>query len=335
MLSELVFEPPKIIALLQAAGLSPADYPLGIAKLTWAAAVPDAAKRGELSEFIACIVAAIPAFGKALEDRLQVLRTQRTWYHHEDPYASSFVGPGASRAVIDRDTLRKGLHDLATDQYRILLVSGKKRTGKSHTWVLITHLRDAGRLLGEHRFVRVTAHDMADVVTGEDLVSSIADKLGLTVPLTPSGELPDARARKFLDMVVGRYPQGDGVTRWIILDGLDLPMVQDSARDVAKRLVALVAEGELPQTRLIVTGLDNLGPTIGYKVPVEQIPQIDEAQVRSFLAAVAAHVDRKLSRRQLDACVAKVLGTGDAPRDLYEVEEAVVRLARSWVEDTT
>ena len=101
-----------------------------------------------------------------------------------------------------------------------------------------------------NRFVRVTTHTWSGEVSGEDLALSLADKLGLDIKLTPSRELDDARIRKILDMVIGRYPQGDGITRWIILDGLDRPGVQNSARDMAKRLITLVDEGELPQTRL-------------------------------------------------------------------------------------
>src|SRR5215831_6607660 len=83
LLSEIVFETPKITALLQAAGLSPGDYPTGIARLTWTEVVLDVAKRGELSELIACIVAEIPAFREALEQRLQPFLSSRTWYHHD------------------------------------------------------------------------------------------------------------------------------------------------------------------------------------------------------------------------------------------------------------
>ena len=333
MLSRNVYGTPRVSALLGAAGLNPGDYPLDIAKLTWTAAVPDAARRGRLSGLIARVIDEDAAFGQELERQLQPFLApsggQNVWYHDEDPYRSGFVGPRASRAVIDRAGLRSGLHELATDQYRILVVSGGARSGKSHSWVLIDHLRNAKKLAGMHRFVRVTTHTWSGEVTGEDLACSLADKLGLNIELAPSGELAEARIRKILDLLVGRYPQGDGITRWIILDGLDRPGVQNSARDVAKRLITLVDEGELPQTRLIVTGLDTLGLTIGYTVRVERIPMIDSTLMCSFLKGVAEHLNRDLEPEELDACVAEVLGTGK-PRDLREIEAAVVRLVQSW-----
>jgi hypothetical protein len=330
LLTESVYDPSRVTAVLEAAGLKPGRYPLERACLTWQAAVPDAAKQQHLSELIARVVDEIPAFGKKLEGRLQDQRSKRPWYYTDNPYAARFVGPGASHAVIDREDLRSGLHDLVEGEYRALLVSGKARSGKSHSWVLITHLRDEGCLDDQHRLVRVSMDDMVDVdeVTGEALASRLADMLGLNIALTPSGELADARARKLVDMIVGRYPQGDGVTRWIILDGLDRPGVLESARDVAKRLIKLVIDGDLPQTRLIVTGLDNVGLTV--TVQVERIPVINADRVRSFLADVAEHLGRDIDPEKLDACVAEVLGKGEPPRDLYEIEQAVVQLAKGW-----
>jgi hypothetical protein len=197
--------------------------------------------------------------------------------------------------------------------------------------VLVDHLRNAGKLIGKHWFVRVTTHAWSGEVTGEELACSLADKLGLNIKLTPSRELDDARVRKLLDLIVGQYPQDDGVTRWIVLDGLDRPGVQNSARDMAKRLITLVDEDELPHTRLIVTGLDVLGLTDGYTVQIEEIPSIDKTLVRSFLGEAAVRLGRTVSSEELDACVVEVLGTEEVSRDLRDVEEAVVQLVKSWV----
>ena len=59
-------------------------------------------------------------------------------------------------------------------------------------------------------------------------------------------------------MIVGRYPR-DRLIRWIVLDGLDRPLVQETARDVARQLIVLVSDGDLPDTRLVITGFDTLG----------------------------------------------------------------------------
>jgi hypothetical protein len=334
MLSGSVWETGRIAAFLQAAGLSPADYSFETAKLAWIAAVPDAAKKGRLSELLARVIEEAPAFGGKLEDSLERLRSGRDWYYNDDPYTSGFVGLHAGHAVIDRAGLRNGLRDLATDNYRILVVSGKAGSGKTHSWLLLAHLRDAGRLTGEHRFVLVTAHDWEGrEVTGEDLVRALVDKLGLNIDLAPSAELDDARSRKFLDKLVGNYPSRDGITWWIMLDGLDLPGVQKSARDVAKRLITMIGRYELRDTRLIVTGLDDAGVTIGDAVPVEEIPAMDKNLVRTFLEEVAGHLGHAVTSEELDAGVAEVLGQGEPPRSLKDVEKAVVALVQThWAD---
>jgi hypothetical protein len=337
LLAERVYRPAPVDEALEAAGLKPGNYPLERAKLTWAAAVPDAASQGRLSLLIEQVVRAEPAFRTELDRRLRLLiappGAMHNWYHHNDPYACQFVGPRASRALIDRVELRRGLRALARDDYRILVVNGPSRSGKSHTWVLIDHLRNAGQLIGTHRFARVTTHAWSGEVTGEDLGLSMARKLGLDVRVASSREQDDTRVRKILDTLVGNYPQGDGVTRWIILDGLDRPDVQASARDLARRLITLVDEGELPHTRLIVTGLDTLGLQVGYSVRHETIPAINVALVRSFLAEVAEHLGRQVTGDELDALAAEALSPGPAPPpDLHQVEESVVRLVTTrWV----
>ena len=233
--------------------------------------------------------------------------------------------------------MRDGLRNLATDQYRILVVSGKAGSGKSHSWFLVAHLRDAGKLTGEHRFALVTTHDWeGGEVTGEDLAQTLASKLGLNIELAPSGELDDARSRKFLDKLVGKYvdeyPPRDRINWWIMLDGLDLPGVQKSARDVARRLITMIRRYELQHTRLILTGLNDPGLATG-DAAFEEIPTMDKDLVRSFLGEVAKHLDHTATREELDACVAEVLGTGEPPRELHDVETAVVRLVQTrWVD---
>ena len=96
------------------------------------------------------------------------------------------------------------------------------------------------------------------------------------------------------------------MTRWIFLDGLDRPGVNDSARDFAPSIdCSLVDEGELPNTRLVVTGLDILGLDLSHGIQHEE-PSIDRAQVKAFID-VAAHLQREADEATIDALVAEVL----------------------------
>jgi hypothetical protein len=138
--------------------------------------------------------------------------------------------------------------------------------------------------------------------------------------------MPDARMRKFADRLVGGYPQGDGTIRWIILDGLDRPGVQSSALDFARRMIVLVHDGELPATRLVVTGLDEVNLDIERTIRQEVIPRIDHTLLRDFLRDVAGHLCRPVDDAELDALAAEVLGAGDL--DLKELESNVYRIVR-------
>ncbi len=336
MLTKSVYGQAKVSATLEAAGLSPGNYHLGSAKMTWTEAVPDAARQGKLGQLVACVAEADRAFGSELEQRMRQLLALpgggRTWYRCNDPFACGFVGAGAARAVIDRQELRRGLQDLVAEEYRVLIVTGEPGAGKTHSWLLIDHLRQAAAMMASHRFVRVTTHSWAGEVTGEDLALSLAARLGLDISLTPSSELNDARVRKILDMIVGRYPH-DGITRWIVLDGLDRPLVQETARDVARQLITLVSDSDLPKTRLIITGFDTLGFVADGSYQVEQIPAIDETLVSTFLATVASHLGCHTSPAELAALAAEVAEAGGNPRCLQEVERAVVQLVKKhWAE---
>lgn len=333
LLTRKVYFQNAISAAMEAGGLCPGKYPLTVAQLAWDTAVPDAVREHKLDALLRPVIHGDAAFGLELEQRLSELAGPTgagAWYPCSDPYHCGFIGPGASRAVIDRKKLRDGLRYLADEEYRVLVVCGPSGSGKTHSWRLLDHLRQAGKLTG-HRCVRVTTHTWGNAeVTGEMVAQALTDRLGLDIRLASSGELEDARARKILDKLVGQYP-ADGVARWIVLDGLDRPRVRDSARDVGRQLITMVDGGDLPDTRLVVTGFDELLSDDGGSVLTEQIPAINEVLVRLFLTDAATRLGRDVEAAELDAHVASVLGAGGAPLNLGEIERAVVRLVkREW-----
>lgn len=153
----------QIPPALGMAGLNPGDYPLTPAKLAWTTVVPEAARLGKLGALVGVVSASKPAFARELERQMHQLLQPVTagggWYRHDDPYACSFVGLRCARALIDRVGLRSSLRELAENEYWVLVVHGQPRSGKSHTWVLVDHLRTVGRLVGVNRFARVTTHN--------------------------------------------------------------------------------------------------------------------------------------------------------------------------------
>jgi hypothetical protein len=332
ILTKTIYHEEAIADAITGAGLVPGDYLPNVAKLAWVQAVPDVIREHRLDALVGAVGAHDPAFGATLEARLKPLLGMPGvggWYPCHDPFYCGFVGPGAGRALIDRAGLRGGLHDLAVDDYRVLVVYGPSGSGKTHSWRLIDHLRQAGKLTG-HKCVRVSTHKWGNAeVTGEMVAQSLADRLGLEIRPAGSGELEDARARKLLDLITGKYP-ADGVTRWIVIDGLDRPRVRDSARDVGRDLITMVADGELENTRLVITGFDAGWIGDSGSVRFETIPAIDAALVRAFLTDTATRLGRPVGAAELHAHVTEVLG-GDPAPTLAEIEDAIVRLVkREW-----
>jgi hypothetical protein len=318
------------VVIIDETGLDLGDYNLNQpAKAIWRDVVPDAVGFRKLDALISRVAKDYPAFLPDLEIQLAPLLTVSggaSWYRCANPWESGFVGPRASRAVIDREELRDGLRALATEDCRVLIVSGASLSGKSHSWYLIDHLRTAGKLVG-HKFAHVSAERREDA-SGEELAVELADKLALKLPLMPSAEMDDARIRKILNMIAGCFPQDQDAPCWIVLDGFDRPRVHESARDMARRLITMVNEGEIWPARLIVTGFDLTGWEDDWSIRLERIPAIDAVLVRKFLADVAAHLGRVVDPAELNRLADEVLGSQDAPRSLDKVGKAVVEVVR-------
>jgi hypothetical protein len=339
LLAERSYGRQVIERALEGAGLSPLDYRLDYpARLLWREITGDAARKGRLEALLANVSIADAALSGALERRLD----SAAWYQCRDPYYCCFFGPGLKTAMIDRAELRRGLGDLAKDEYRVLVVCGARGSGKTHSWRLIEHLSQRGMPLAGHKCIRVTTHAWGSGtrVTSEMVAREVADLLDVNVEAMGGSELLQARTRKILTLLTARYP-ADGVLRWIILDGLDREEAidADDAKDVALPLITKVADGELPDTRLVITGFDPLWLQTRRATAFEAIPPIGWDLVRAFLADTSAHLGRPVGPGELDALATTVLPapasvhSGQAslpgvPPGLSGIEDAVVRLVR-------
>ena len=335
LLARTIYDKDDIARALEDANISPGEITWGKAAIAWREVIPLAARENKLDALIEAINKKNPAFGVRLEEVLRpLLATTGVWYPCHDPYYCGFFGPGATTAMIDRDGLRSGLQNLANDQYRVFIVSGERKSGKSHSWLLIDHVRQAGKLEG-HECVCVSTHDWGagTKVTGAMVVQAIADQLNLKVGATGSDELGEARTRKLLNLLTGQYPKSDGVTRWIVVDGLDRDEAINAvdAKDVALKLIPMVNTNRLPETRLVITGFDPLWLPSRRQILFETIPALDRERVSAFLTAAAGHLGQDVDPKSLATHVTEVLDAGGASRDLELIEDAVVRLVkREW-----
>ena len=299
LLAERPYGRPLIERALERAGLNPLDYQLDYPpRLLWREIIGHAAGRGRLEAVITSVSTADPALGGALDRRLD----SAVWYQCEDPYYCCLFGPGQKTAMIDRAGLRDGLANLAKDEYRVLVVCGPRESGKTHSWRLIEHLSRPGGPLAGHKRIRVSTHawGAGTRVTSEMVAQEVADLLDVTVEAFLGSELPQARTRKVLTRLTARYP-ADGVLRWIVLDGLDREEAidADDAKDVALPLIRKVADGELPDTRLVITGFDPLWLQDRRAVLTETIPPLSKDLVRAFLSDAAGHLGHQVPPAEL------------------------------------
>lgn len=333
LLTEAIFERDEIVDVLRTVQLHPGDYPDRWSRLTWTAAVQDAAKKGRLRDLIDAITVKQPQFGRVWRAQCAALeseaRVSSPWYTCPDPFESRFVGGGASRAMIDREGLRRGLRELVSDEYRVMVVTGSPRSGKSHSWRLVEHLREIGPASGvpPFRAVLVTTHDWSVPAKAEDVMAALVDNLGIDLDIRLTDELPESRARKLVNKLIGRYPD-DGVLRWIVFDGLDRPGVQPEVVELVLRIARAANDGRLPKTRILVTGLnETIDSDLEGLIRREEIPALRTETFRDFFISIADHLNREIDENRLDEMIAEAVQGWAGNVDLGEVERAVYRLA--------
>ena len=318
LLTELIFSKHEMEEVLMGCGILPGNYDLSIPRHGWHAIILDAIPDGRLQKLITEAIRTRPAIKKELNNRLiaseKEYAHQKVWYQNTDPINCKFVGRGATRAIVDREQLRRHLRDLSSGMYKVLLVEGGPRSGKSHTWRLIEHLMTAGPPAGLPMFsaVKVSIHSLGTQVNAGEIMGTLADRLGLDLNLAASSEMPDARTRKMVDRFIGQLPD-DGKIRWIVIDGLDRPGVDPDCVDLARRLVSVIEEGELPNTRLVITGLPE-GDSIGSRfVLYETIKEIKEDDIERFIRGVAEDIKKPINSPTVEQIVREILPEVESP----------------------
>ena len=312
-----------LLAIAREVGLDDQPY-IGRGPFAWPAVIGDATAAGVLDHLLLAATDRAPGLAASLP------APPRTgpWYQHPEPTECTFVGPRAKHAVIDRAGLRSGLQEFRSDDSRVIVVTGNSRTGKSYSWRLIQHVCD--NLPDEEAVdaVLVSTHTWERTVTADEVAEALSQKLlGRRFEAVSGGELPETRARKIVEVLVGSL-RGREHDSWIVLDGFDRKGVAACARELVVRLVDAVEAGELDHTRLVVTGLaETLSGDTADGVFLEQLRPLGRDDVEAFFTATIKHL-RIAADDRVGELTDDAMGAGS---DLLTLRQRASELAQGLV----
>lgn len=307
-LANTIYENAEMRQVWVNASMEQGMFPQSInANTTWTTMLRDAHDFGHLEE----LLREAQAFRPALDAQLAQAFAEGPalhWYRCQNRYEPRMLGPGSKQALINRSKLSRNLEDIIRDGYPVCSIQGKSGTGKSYSRHLIQYLASEPDVQSEP--IRV---DIADTFKGgvnaTQFATWLADRLGMPSsfnvdPNTHDTSIADALARKFL----ARFPDLPARRRWIFIDGLDRPGVTDDVHVFVAHLALAAASGELPQTRLFITGhRGDFHSDVMAILCEEQIDPIDRSHLIAFFVDIAAHIDQPLGDGEADELADKVL----------------------------
>ena len=308
----------QMVWIAAKAGTLEGDLPMGMARARtrWAAALPDHVEWGKLRLLVEAAMdeeTSGPSFRRQLSTELLdadvAIAIDASWYQPDAEINSRFVGPGLRLGMVDRDNIRRVLPPMLRSPGLVLVVRGPRGSGKSHLWHLFHHIAKKER---DIETIRVRVEDIKKPQVGAvDLASSLGAKLGIDLdlddPVDPN-EQADATGRIAVEDIIGSFPR-DRTRRCIVLDGLDRGEAGADAKDFGMRLLQAVANEEIVDTHLIITGFDLPIPRdLAPLVFDEELGAITFTDIRNFFKIVNEHTPR--------AAIAELDALADRAREM-------------------
>jgi hypothetical protein len=186
----------------------------------------------------------------------------------------------------DRTRLREALPELEQGNRVVLVVNGGPKTGKSHTYYLITYL---AQMLKGYKPVLVDLPAWpATKREPEDVANTLLRRIGR--PLLPPAP-PTGRELNFLCEDLAAQVTGYGETIWAVIDGLSQVAVPDATKDMVQWLIERTDLGDIPNLRLILLGYTE--PIVGaFRIVREDLGTLGADDLKTLLCQIARH--RKL-----------------------------------------
>ena len=292
------------------AGLEPADFPNSpTARIGWNAMLRDAEAAGKLEKLLQTAVTLRSALAADVAPAL-AQRAGVHWYRwaNQYKYRPRLLGPGATQAMINRGKLSENLEQIVDYNFPVCTIRGKSGAGKSYSRHLIQQLAAQPGIQSQPIRVDI-ATSFKDGVNARRFASWLADRLGMNSTFnvdenTHETSIADALATTFL----ARFPDLPARNRWIFIDGLDRPGVTDDVHVFVGHLALAATSGELPGTRLFITGhRGDFHADVMDVLCDEEIDPIDRSQLVRFFTDIATHIGKPLSAVEAEQLADKVL----------------------------
>jgi hypothetical protein len=235
------------------------------------------------------------------------------------------------RVMVDRSLLRASLRLLSTPLgKRIMIVTGAECSGKSHSFELISYLREirggfSPALIDLEAYQR--ALGPGTEITPDHIVRTLIKLLRYPIP-PPEPPQDKQWARWVIDFCddLVAYGRDEETDRWLVVDGFGKVQLAQASTDLVNEL-AIRVRRDLPRFRLILLGYDDPSwpRSVRSQVEREHIEPIWIPELLDFFNRAYQQLRVPFGEADLVATVSRVLaGLDQEDRDfLYDLEERV------------
>lgn len=191
------------------------------------------------------------------------------------------------RPFLDRAPLREHMRDLLSESAtRVLVVTGERQSGRSYTWLYITHLRDHLRTFTP---VLVDFSEwVGRICTPLDVMTEIAAQLRLRQPTVDRDAPGAAQAQQLRTWLVGELPADPGAQWVIVFDSIDHARLSQDTVQLMEYIAGAALLQRHPGLRVVLLGYANRFPlNLGNLVLTERLGAIGKPAVSDFLRTLA------------------------------------------------
>jgi Effector-associated domain 1 len=215
----------------------------------------------------------------------------------------------SGRPFVNRKRLRDNLQTLFSDGgNRAMIVDGPPMSGRSYSWVLVSHVARKTSAMPAYLFDLSTFKDTQ--MSPADVANIIAADLGWPKPDDDPTSQPDTKARLLLGWLKNHLAGIEPVC--LVFDGLDGANLADATVSFIGDIAAAAGNDELSDCRVVLLAFGRAltNPTVDPFVLREpRLADIPLADLTAFFQALAAEGGAELTDEQARAVAERLFGS--------------------------